>query len=295
MFIERLAIIGVGLIGGSFALALKQKQLVGTVIGYGRSEASLQKAVELGVIDEYSLDLTEVVTNADIVFVATPLGVMEQMFVDMSSALKADALITDGGSAKQSVVESARKGLGEKFSRFVPAHPIAGKEQSGVEAADAELYIAHRVILTPVSETDADAVKTIDELWQAVGANVVEMDVEHHDKVLAATSHLPHMLAYALVDSLASLQERQEIFEYAAGGFADFSRIASSSPEMWHDICFSNKEQLLEMLNHFDEHIDKIRHAISENNSEDLLAVFERAKTARDNFTKIRDKQLRKQ
>ncbi len=294
MFIKRLAIIGVGLIGGSFALALKQKQLVGTAVGYGRSEASLKKAVELGVIDEYNLELAEAVSNADVIFLATPLGVMEQMFKDMSVSLKVDAIITDGGSAKQSVVEAARNGLGEHFSYFVPAHPIAGKEKSGVEAADAELYVAHRIILTPVDETNVEAVKTISELWQAVGANVVEMEVEHHDKVLAATSHLPHMLAYALVDSLASLQEREEIFEYAAGGFADFSRIASSNPEMWHDICFSNKQQLLEMLNHFDEHIDKIRHAIMNDNSEDLLAVFERAKTARDNFTKIRNKQLRK-
>lgn len=294
MFIERLAVIGVGLIGGSLALALKEKQLVGKVVGYGRSEENLKQAVELGVIDEYSLNLSEAVSNADVIFLATPLGVMEQMFLEMNSALKENAIITDGGSAKQSVVNAASKGLGEKFSRFVPAHPVAGKEKSGVGAADAELYIAHRVIVTPVQETDRDAIKKITEIWQAVGANVIEMEVEHHDKVLAATSHLPHMLAYALVDSLASLQEREEIFEYAAGGFADFSRIASSNPEMWHDICFSNKQQLLEMLNHFDKHIDKIRHAIMEDNSEDLLAVFERAKTARDNFTKIRNKQLRK-
>ena len=294
MFIDRLAVIGVGLIGGSLALALKQRKLVGHVVGYGRNEANLKQAVALGVIDEYSLDLPEVVKDADVIFLATPLGVMEKMFRDMQTAIKDTAVITDGGSAKQSVVVAARNGLDKHFARFVPSHPIAGKEKSGVEAADAELYVAHRVIVTPVEETDSEALEVITELWQAVGAEVMQMGVEHHDKVLAATSHLPHMLAYALVDSLASLQEREEIFEYAAGGFADFSRIASSSPEMWHDICFSNKEQLLTMLNHFDEHIDKIRHAIMEDNSENLLDVFKRAKQARDNFTEIRNKQLRR-
>ena len=292
MLIDHLAIIGVGLIGGSLARALRKAKLVNRVSGCNRNEETLKKAVELGVIDDYSLDISEAITGADVVVIGTPLSTTEKLLPQIVNSLKVDAVLTDVGSAKSSVVDAAREVMGDKLSRFVPGHPIAGTEQSGVEASFAELFIDHRVILTPLTETDASAHKLITEMWQAVGADVVDLDVKHHDDVLAATSHLPHMLAYALVDCLAGLQEREEIFKYAAGGFADFTRIASSSPEMWHDICFSNRDSLLDTLELFSDHINQIKVAIDNSDSEKLLEIFKRAKQARDKFTKSRN-QLR--
>ncbi len=282
---KRIAIIGVGLIGGSLARALKSVHAVTTVVGYGRDENNLKKAVQLGVIDKYSLNIVDVVTDADIVVLATPLSTADKLFAEMSNALKKTVIVTDVGSAKGSIVKSARENLGDLFTRFVPGHPIAGKEESGVEASCAELFNAHRVILTPVAETDPEALNLITEMWKLTGAEVLNLDVENHDTILAATSHLPHMLAYALVDCLSRMQESDSIFEFAAGGFADFTRIASSHPRMWHDICFSNREQLLNVMNQFDQHLNKIRAAIKDNDSDALLELFERAKTSRDNFT----------
>jgi prephenate dehydrogenase len=230
------------------------------------------------------------VNDADIVILATPLSTADTLFSAMLSGLKKTVVITDVGSAKGTILKSARENLGNFFMRFVPGHPIAGKEESGVEASFAELFDAHRVILTPVTETDHEAVKLITEMWQFTGAEVVNLDVDHHDAILAATSHLPHMLAYALVDCLSGMQERDEIFEFAAGGFADFTRIASSHPHMWHDICFSNREQLLMVMDQFDQHLNKIREAIEQDNSDALLDIFERAKTSRDKFTDQRNK-----
>lgn len=282
---RRIAIIGVGLIGGSLARALKSVHAVTTVVGYGRDENNLKKAVQLGVIDKYSLNIVDVVTDADIVVLATPLSTADKLFAEMSNALKKTVIVTDVGSAKGSIVKSARENLGDLFTRFVPGHPIAGKEESGVEASCAELFNAHRVILTPVAETDPEALNLITEMWKLTGAEVLNLDVENHDTILAATSHLPHMLAYALVDCLSRMQERDEIFKFAAGGFADFTRIASSHPRMWHDICFSNRVQLLNVMDQFDQHLNKIRAAIKDNDSDALLELFERAKTSRDNFT----------
>ena len=282
---KRIAIIGVGLIGGSLARALKSVHAVTTVVGYGRDENNLKKAVQLGVIDKYSLNIVDVVTDADIVVLATPLSTADKLFAEMSNALKKTVIVTDVGSAKGSIIKSARENLGDLFTRFVPGHPIAGKEESGVEASCAELFNAHRVILTPVAETDPEALNLITEMWKLTGAEVLNLDVENHDTILAATSHLPHMLAYALVDCLSRMQESDSIFEFAAGGFADFTRIASSHPRMWHDICFSNREQLLNVMNQFDQHLNKIRAAIKDNDSDALLELFERAKTSRDNFT----------
>lgn len=289
MFIDHLSIIGVGLIGGSLARALRKAKLVGRVTGCNRNEESLKKAIELDVIDDYSLNINEAVTGADVVVIGTPLSTTEKLLPQITEVLKQGAVLTDVGSAKGSVVDAAKKNMGEKFSCFVPGHPIAGTEQSGVEASFAELFIDHRVILTPLEETDSNAHKLITAMWQAVGADVIDLDVRHHDDVLAATSHLPHMLAYALVDCLARMQEREEIFKYAAGGFADFTRIASSSPEMWHDICFSNRDALLNSLALFSEHIDQIKSAIESSDSEKLLSIFKCAKNARDTFTKSRN------
>jgi len=290
MLIDHLSIIGVGLIGGSLARALRKAKLVNRITGCNRNEDSLIKALELGVIDDYSLDIAEAVAAADVVVIGTPLSTTEKLLPTIVAALNPNAVLTDVGSAKGSVVSAARRIMGDKLPRFVPGHPIAGTEQSGVEASFAELFIDHRVILTPLQETDSKAHKLITDMWQAVGADVIDLGVKHHDDVLAATSHLPHMLAYALVDCLAGMQEREEIFKYAAGGFADFTRIASSSPEMWHDICFSNRDALLNALELFSGHIDQIKAAIENSDSEQLLAIFKRSKSARDKFTKVRSR-----
>ena len=288
ILIDRLAIIGVGLIGGSLARALKRKRAVREVIGYGRHEANLKKAVDLRVIDSYSMNLANVVDNADVIVVATPLTTNERLFKGMANEIKTDAVITDVGSAKGSVVEAARNTLGVHFRNFVPGHPIAGTEQSGVAASFAELFEDHVVIITPTDDTRISAVEKIRQMWELCGANVVSLPVEHHDQVLAATSHLPHMLAYALVDCLVNMQERDEIFEFAAGGFRDFTRIASSNPEMWNDVCLSNSDALLQALDQFELYLDKIKKAIKENDGEQLLAIFHRAKKARDEYVRKR-------
>jgi prephenate dehydrogenase len=289
MLIDHLSIIGVGLIGGSLARALRKAKLVNRVTACNRSEDTLKKAIELNVIDDYTLDVSEAVKGADVVVIGTPLSTTEKLLPQIAEALSEDTVLTDVGSAKVSVVNAARIALGDKFPRFVPGHPVAGTEQSGVEASFAELFIDHRVILTPVEETCDKAHKLITDMWQATGADVIDLDVQHHDEVLAATSHLPHMLAYALVDCLAGMQERDEIFKYAAGGFADFTRIASSNPDMWHDICFSNRDALLQTLEVFSEHINQIKAAIETSDSDQLLKIFKRAKLARDKFVSSRD------
>lgn len=284
MLIDHLSIIGVGLIGGSLARALRKAKLVGRVTGCNRCEETIKKAIELDVIDDYSMNIAEAIKGADVVVIGTPLSTTERLMPQIAAALESKTILTDVGSAKGSVVHVARTTMGDAFPRFVPGHPIAGTEQSGVEASFAELFIDHRVILTPVKETCEKSHRLITEMWKAVGADVIDLGVERHDEVLAATSHLPHMLAYALVDCLVSMQEREEIFKYAAGGFADFTRIASSNPEMWHDICFSNRNALLKTLDKFSAHIDQLKSAIESADSEQLLKIFKRAKKARDGF-----------
>lgn len=282
--IKQLTIIGVGLIGGSLARALKRAGAVGEIVGTGRDEAHLQRAQALGVIDRVETDMVAAVKGADIVLVAAPVGAMESIFSVIAPSLTADTILTDAGSTKASVVEAARVAFGELPANFVPGHPIAGTEKSGVEASFAELYDGRRVILTPTESSASAAVKAVREMWQQAGAEVVETTVAHHDEVLAATSHLPHLLAFSLVDTLATMDAKQEIFEYAAGGFRDFTRIASSDPVMWHDICVHNEPALLKMLERFEADLDKLRQAIAENDSDYLLQIFTRAKTARDQF-----------
>lgn len=285
--INHLAILGVGLIGGSLARVLRREGACGTISGYGRNEQHLQRALALGVIDRYSLVAGEAVQGADLVVLATPLATTETLLLDIRDHLGENAVITDVGSVKGSVVAAARRSLpGKRLSCFVPGHPIAGTEKSGVEASTAGLFADHLVILTPLVETDGDKLNVVSGMWESAGAQVVTMDVDHHDAVLAATSHLPHMLAYALVDCLAGMQEREEIFRYAAGGFADFTRIASSSPGMWHDVCYANRENMIRILNQFDKHLKKIQHAIESESSAALMEIFSRAKAARDKFTR---------
>ena len=283
--IQRLCIIGVGLIGGSLARALREAKFVGEIVGASRNADHLQKAVDLGVIDRYDTDLVAAVKDADMVFVSVPLGAMGAVFDKIRAGLGPDCVVTDGGSAKASVVELLRQADGKLPAWFVPGHPIAGTEQSGVEASFAELYRGRRVILTPTADTDSAATQKVRAMWEAAGAVVNEMSVEHHDEVLAATSHLPHMLAFALVESLARMSEQREIFEYAAGGFRDFTRIASSDPVMWRDICIANREALLAMLTSFRGDLDDLAQAIEVGDEDKLLRIFSDAKAARDVFS----------
>jgi prephenate dehydrogenase len=284
MLIERLAIIGVGLIGGSLARALRAADAVGEVIGCGRSRENLERAVELGVIDGYAHDAGDAVSGADMVFVAVPLGAMAGVFEQIRGRLPDGAVVTDGGSVKGSVVADARRVLGAVPRWLVPGHPIAGTERSGVASSFPELYRNRRVILTPVDETDPSAVARVRAMWERVGSQVTEMSVEHHDEVLAATSHLPHMLAFGLVDALARMRSNDEIFRYAAGGFRDFTRIASSSPEMWRDICLANADALSAMLARFGDEMTELSQTIRGADGDALLRIFERARAARDRY-----------
>lgn len=283
---KRLTIIGVGLIGGSLARAVRQVEGCQEIVGCGRDERHLQQAVDLGVIDRYETGIGAAVQGADMVVVAVPLGAMASVFQAMTASLDADAVITDVGSAKASVVEAARKYLGRHFDRFIPGHPIAGTEQSGVAASFAGLFEDRIVILTPHDTTAADALAQVRRLWDCCGAQLMTMTEAEHDSILAATSHLPHLLAYTLVDTLCGLDAETDggrnIFRYAAGGFRDFSRIASSDPVMWRDICLANGPAIISALDRFGKGIAQLRQAIEQGDGEQMLAIFERAKAVRD-------------
>lgn len=280
--INRLVIIGLGLIGGSLARALKQRAVVGEVVGTGRREASLIKAQQLGVIDRWTLDLGEAVRDADMVVIAAPTLAAEKVLEQLKPHMRADLIVTDVASVKGSLVRAAERIFAQVPAQFVPGHPIAGSEKSGVEASTPDLYVDHRVILTPLPTTDSNAVKLVRQMWQSTGAEVLEMDIDEHDEVLAATSHLPHVLAYSLVDALARSGSAQAIFRFAAGGFRDFTRIASSDPVMWHDIVRANRVAVLKSLDSFSDNLAQLRQAIEADDSERILTTFERAKTARD-------------
>lgn len=282
--IKKLAIIGVGLIGGSLARALRQHQFVEHVVGCGRGKENLEKALELDVIDSYTHDPAEAVRDADMVVVATNLRTIPAIFDAIVNALPTDALITDVGSAKGEVIKAAEKTLGDALPRFVPGHPIAGTEHSGVEASFAELYVDHRVILTPIAENAEEDVQRVEKMWQCTGAEVKRMPAALHDEVLAATSHLPHMVAFALVDCLAAMETSAEIFDFAAGGFRDFTRIASSNPPMWCDIALENKEALLTQLDAFERTLGELKKWLQAGDEQSMLALFERAKAARDSI-----------
>jgi len=282
LYISKMCIIGVGLIGGSFALALKEAGLVGEVVGVGRGVENLERGVELGVIDSYTTDPAEGVTNADLVFLATPVLAIGNIIEQISGSLKAGAILTDGGSVKGAIIDAVEPHLPESV-HFVPGHPIAGTEHSGAEAAFATLYRGRRCILTPTENTDADALSTVKALWVAAGSEVVVMDVEKHDRVLAAISHLPHMVAYALVVAGSSYDRYEEnILEYSAGGFKDFTRIASSDPTMWRDIALSNKDALIEMMSHFEKFFCELKEDVASGEAEKLYDFFLKSKQSRD-------------
>ena len=280
--IAKLVVIGVGLIGGSLACALRKAGRVGSVIGVGRGVANLEQAVALGVIDSYSQDGAQAVADADLVVIGATLGSSAAILETIAPALQPATIVTDVGSTKASVVAAARLALGDKFARFVPGHPIAGTEHSGAQAAFAELYVGHRVILTPVAETDLDALARVHAMWEWVGARVTQMSVTDHDRVLAATSHLPHILAFTLVDMLAAVDDADDILAFAAGGFRDFTRIASSDPEMWRDIALANRDALLAICGSYNARLEGLMQALRDGNGATLEQSFKRAKEARD-------------
>lgn len=282
VLIPRLAIIGVGLIGGSLSLALKDAGAVGKVIGCGRGKPNLEKALELGVVDCYSRDPLEAVKDADVVFLATPVKTLATVTKEILPGLKPGAIVTDGGSVKGEVVKVIEP-LMPPGIHFVPGHPIAGTERSGAEAAFPTLYQGKRCILTPTENTDPAALELVEKMWQLAGSHVTKMPLEKHDKILAAISHLPHMVAYSLVNSVGSYDHYEEnILEYSAGGFRDFTRIASSDPAMWRDIAETNREALLEMMGQFETFFAELKEDIAEGSGEKLFEFFLRSKQLRD-------------
>ena len=281
---NQITIIGIGLIGGSLAKALRKSGFAGTIVGVDQDESALQTAVKLGVIDRYSNDLVESVAGSDIIVLSVPVRQTEAVLTGLLPGLTDNSTITDVGSSKAHVVAAAERALGGMIDQFVPGHPIAGREKSGVMAAETELFRDHRVILTPLESTRQTAIDLVTEMWNSVGAQTSCLSVVQHDLVLAATSHLPHVLAYATVDTLADTDYVEEIFEFAAGGFRDFSRIASSDPVMWRDICLTNKPAILDVLHHFESQLSKIRQAIETDDSEKITSIFASSKKIRDNF-----------
>lgn len=281
--INRLVIAGVGLIGGSLALALKQAGVVGEVIGLGRSRETLEHARKLGLIDAIA-DSPAAVGGADVVVLAMPVAQTENVLRQIAPYLADHAVVTDAGSTKSDVIAAARRALGEKFPRFVAGHPIAGSENHGPQAAKADLFQGRDVVLCVADETDAKAVERVGALWNAVGANVVHMRAEQHDRIFAAVSHLPHLAAFALVDELATRPDASAFFRYAASGFRDFTRIAGSSPEMWRDIALANREALLAELSVYQGKLNEIAAALEAGDAAALEAIFSRASIARRNW-----------
>ncbi|MCH9673856.1 MAG: prephenate dehydrogenase/arogenate dehydrogenase family protein [Gammaproteobacteria bacterium] len=282
--IERLCIVGVGLIGGSLARAVRAAGYCKEVIGTSRQADNLRRAVELGVIDGFETDVAKAVVGADMIVVCVPMTAMGSVFAAMKGHLEPNAVLTDAGSAKASVIESAREAFGDVPPFLVPGHPIAGTEHSGVEASFATLYQGHRVILTPCKETDPAAVERVREMWAVAGANIDILEPAYHDEVLAATSHIPHLLAYSLVDLLGQMEERREIFKFAAGGFRDSTRIASSDPAMWRDICLVNSEAIVSTLERYIGELSALTGAIRAGEGDQLFEKFARAKAIRDRY-----------
>lgn len=282
----RLAVIGVGLIGGSFALALKKAGKVSHVVGAGRNRANLDLAHERGIVDSIASDAAAAARDADVILVAAPVAQFTAIFGSLASGLKAGAIITDAGSTKRDVVAAARAALGAKIGQFVPAHPVAGAEKSGAAAASAELFRARRVVLTPLEENSPATVAKVQALWEACGARITRLEPEEHDAVLAAVSHLPHLLAYALVHDIARRDNAEQLFSYAAGGFRDFTRIASSHPEMWRDICIANRDRLLAELGRYQDKLGGVGRLLQAGDAAGLEKLFAEARQARDQWLK---------
>jgi len=284
MLFDRVAVIGVGLIGGSFALALKQARACAHVVGAGRNPANLGLALERGAIDSIAPDAAAAARDADLVLVAAPVAQFAAIFSQLEKNLKKEAVVTDAGSTKRDVIAAARKNLAEKIAQFVPAHPIAGAEKSGVAAASAELFRNKRVVMTPLQENSRSSIDLVQQAWSACGARTSTMDADEHDAVLAAVSHLPHLLAFALVHEVAGRKNSEQLFSFAAGGFRDFTRIASSHPEMWRDICIANRDRLLAEVTVFSRKLEEIKELLEKSDAAALEKLFAEAREARDRW-----------
>lgn len=282
--IERLVLFGVGLIGGSFARALKKAGAVGTVVGIDRSPASLRRALELGIIDEIGADLPAALRGADLVLLATPVAQTASILSALLPHLEAHTIVTDAGSTKTDVAAAARQAMGARAARFVPGHPIAGRETNGPDAAIDHLYIGKKAVLTPLAENAEADVERVADAWRACGAVVHRLTPEEHDKVFAAVSHLPHLLAYALVDDIAHKPHAGLLFQYAASGFRDFTRIAGSSPEMWRDISLANRAALLTELDAYMAQLTGLRASLAAGDGAALEAVYGNAQQARQRW-----------
>ncbi len=286
--LNKLVIIGVGLIGGSFALALRNAGLAKHIVGIGRSQQNMQCALERGVIDEIAADTTSALHDADLLLLAMPVGQTAHIMAQIAPHLQTNTIITDAGSTKQDVIAAARHHLPmQNRHHFVPGHPIAGTEQSGAQAAQADLYVSKHVILTPLPETNTDAVEQVSQLWQACGAQVSIMPADEHDQVLAATSHLPHLLAFTMMNHLNhSAVDLKNLLRFAGSGLRDFTRIASSSPEMWRDICLANREALLKQIAEYQNELSALQEALRNNDGKALEKAFSQARGIRENWLK---------
>jgi prephenate dehydrogenase len=281
----KIVIFGVGLIGGSFSLALRKAGAIGEVVGFGRSMATLEQARQLGIIDRIGHDVAQEVCDADIVLLATPVAQMADIFTRIAPHLGANTLVSDGGSTKSDVVAAARAHLGNKISQFIPAHPIAGAEKSGAAAALADLYVGKKVVLTPMPENSKESVARIRKAWELCGAVVSELTAAQHDTVFAAVSHLPHLLSFALVHDLAQRDNRDQLLSFAASGFRDFTRIAASSPEMWRDISLANREALLVEVKRYADELYVVYQALQNNDAAKLEEIFSLAREVRSAWT----------
>ena len=282
---RKVVIFGTGLIGGSFALALRRAGAVAEIVGFGRSIETLQQAQQLGIIDRIGEDVGTEVADADLVLLATPVGQMAALMVRIAPLLGAHTLVTDGGSTKGDVAAAACENMGDSVAQFVPAHPIAGAELSGAAAARADLYVGKKVVLTPLAQNSDDAVARVRKAWELCGALVSELTPQQHDEVFAAVSHLPHLLSFALVHDLAQRDDRDLLLSFAASGFRDFTRIAASSPEMWRDICLANRTALLNELGRYMQELQNVHEALHDADAARLEAIFSLARELRGNWT----------
>jgi prephenate dehydrogenase len=292
--LNKLVIFGVGLIGGSVALALKSNKAVADfvthIVGVGRSTDSLNEALRLGVIDTLETNIQAACTDADLILIAAPVAQTKTILQSIKPYLNKQTIVTDAGSTKSDVLACAKEVLGDQFNQFVGGHPIAGAEKSGVSAAKSDLFMGKNVVLTPTPEANIGAVLAVSDLWQACGAKVSKMPAETHDSIFAAVSHLPHLLAFALVDDIASRPNAEQLFSFAASGFRDFTRIAGSHPEMWRDISFANKTALLSEIDAFERELSQLKQHLKNDDADGLQALFERASLARNQWAKERDK-----
>ena len=282
---RKVVIFGVGLIGGSFSLALRKAGAVGEVVGFGRSTATLEQAKQLGILDRIGKDEASEVRDADIILLATPVGQMADILARIAPHVGSNTLLTDGGSTKSDVVAAVRANLGSKASQFIPAHPIAGAEKSGAAAALPDLYVGKKVVLTPLPENSKESVARVRKAWELCGAVVSELTAAQHDTVFAAVSHLPHLLSFALVHDLAQRDNRDQLLSFAASGFRDFTRIAASSPEMWRDISLANREALLLEVKRYADELFVVYQALQNNDAAKLEEIFSLAREVRSAWT----------